>query len=99
MPFRRHPRPRHRRLAPGTPTFADKASLQTAVTQYDSNTTSAIAKYGAIAGWCVSGVTDMSWLFHNLQNFNTDISGWDTSRVTTMFAMFYVRCAARALRP
>ena len=69
MPFRRHPRPRHRRLAPGTPTFADKASLQTAVTEYDSNAAAATAKYGAIAGWCVSGVTDMSYLFYNMGNF------------------------------
>ena len=85
MPFRRHPRPRHRRLAPGTPTFADKASLQTAVTEYDSNAAAATAKYGAIADWRVSAVTDMSQLFKNLSNFNADISSWDAvTRETPM---------------
>ena len=48
--------------------------------------------YGAIANWCVSGVTDMSQLFYRLYNFNADISGWDTSRVTDMHRMFLVRC-------
>ena len=56
--------------------------------RYDSNATSATAKYRAIDCWDVSGVTDMSWLFYNVQNFNADISGWDTSRVTSMSYMF-----------
>ena len=72
----------------GRNTFANKVSLQTAVKEYDSNVTSAIAKYGLIADWCVSGVTDMSWLFYYLRNFNADISSWDTSRVTNMLSMF-----------
>ena len=80
-------------------TFADKADLKTAATEFNSNAAAATAKYGAIAGWCVSGVTDMSRLFDNLGNFNADISGWDTSRVTDMNHMFSVRCAPRALSP
>ena len=81
-----------------TSTFADKASLQTAVTEYNSNAAAATAKYGAIAGWCVSGVTDMSNLFSALYNINAEISGWDTSRVTNMNRMFYV-CAPHAPPP
>merc|ERR1711935_859834 len=51
---------------PGTcpATFTDKASLQTAVQAYNTNPTAAIATYGPIANWDVSGITDMSELFH-----------------------------------
>merc|ERR1712021_122847 len=38
----------------------------------------------------VSAITDMSWLFYNLKNFNADVSNWDTSSVTTMEGMFSV---------
>ena len=85
--------------APESYIFADKASLQTAATEYDSNAAAATAKYGAIADWCVSRVTDMSWLFSNLRNFNADISGWDTSRVTDMSYMFLVRSSLRPRAP
>ena len=54
--------------------------------------------YGPIADWCVSAITDMSYLFNGLRNFNADISSWDTSSVTTMSHMFHVRYA-RALAP
>ena len=57
-----------------------------------------IAKYGPIADWCVSAVTDMSYLFELLGRFNGDISSWDTSKVTDMNHMFRVR-SARALAP
>ena len=72
-----------------THTFTSKASLKTAVTQFDSNAASAIANYGPIADWCVSAITDMSYLFYPLQNFNADISSWDTSSVTDMDHLFY----------
>jgi len=79
-----------------THTFTSKASLKTAVQAYNADPTAATATYDLIAGWCVSVITDMSYLFHNLQNFNADISSWDTSGVTSMNGMFYVR-SARAL--
>ena len=66
----------------------------TAVQEYDANPDAATATYGPIADWDVSAITDMSYLFKDMQNFNADISNWDTSRVTNMQGMFYVRSTA-----
>jgi len=71
--------------------FADKASLRTAVAEYDANVNAATTKYGPIAGWDVSAVTSMSGLFFGRGAFNADINSWDTSRVTSMHGMFEVR--------
>ena len=68
--------------------FTTKADLRAAVQAYDANPTGAIATYGPIAGWDVSAITDMKYLFIRLRNFNADISSWDTSRVTNMNGMF-----------
>ena len=68
--------------------LANKDSLRTAVQEYDANVTFATNTYGAIAGWDVSLITDMSSLFSSLLNFNADISSWDTSSVTSMNRMF-----------
>ena len=81
-----------------TTTFTTKASLTTAVKAYNTDPTAAIATYGPIADWDVSVITDMSYLFNNLQNFDEDVSSWDTSSVTDMSWMFYVR-SAHALAP
>ena len=75
--------------------FTSKADLRAAAQAYDANPTDAIATYGAIAGWDVSAITDLSYLFSELGNFNADISSWDTSRVTDMGWMFYSASAAR----
>ena len=75
--------------------FTTKADLQAAVQEYNANPTYAIATYGPIAGWDVSAITDLSYLFSELGNFNADISSWDTSRVTDMGWMFYSASAAR----
>ena len=72
-------------------TITTKAELQEAVREYNTNPDAASATYGSIAGWDVSMITNMSWLFYNLNNFNANISSWDTSKVTTMYAMFFVR--------
>ncbi len=45
-------------------------------------------KYGPIADWDVSGVTDMSGLFSYATEFNGDLSKWDVSNVQNMQSMF-----------
>ena len=82
--------------SPPPTTFTDTAELKTAVQAFDANSTVAIATYGPIADWDVSAITDMSYLIYNLQNFNADISNWNTSGVTNMQGMFKVR-STRAL--
>ena len=79
-----------------TATFTSKDSLKEAVQAFIANPASAIATYGPIADWDVSAITDMSYLFQELSSFNTDISNWNTSGVTSMDSMFAVR-SARAL--
>ena len=78
-------------LLAGAPhVFETKVDLQIAVQAYNTNAASANATYDPIAGWDVSRITDMSWLFPPHPNFNADISSWDTSSVTTMSRMFYL---------
>jgi len=48
----------------------------------------ALALYGHISTWTIDGVTDMSGLFKNYEDFNEDLSGWNVSSVTNMSEMF-----------
>jgi len=73
--------------------ITSKASLRWAAEHYNADVATATADYGPIADWDVSTITDMSYLFQNLNNFNADISSWDTSSVTNMYRMFQVRSA------
>ena len=45
-------------------------------------------KYGPIAEWDVSNVTNMSEMFRGVWGFNSDLSKWDVSNVTNMSQMF-----------
>ena len=83
------PLTRRRRLVDNV--FTSTADLRTAAQEYNANKQTAIAKYGPIADWNVSTITDMSSLFDNLQDFDAEISSWETSKVTTMRDMFQVR--------
>jgi len=73
--------------------ITSKGSLRWAAEDYNADAATATAEYGPIADWDVSTITDMSYLFQNLNNFNADISSWDTSSVTRMDYMFQVRSA------
>ena len=73
---------------PGT--FTSTASLKGAVQAFNANPASANATYGPIADWDVSAITDMSGIFKDLQNFDADVSNWQTSSVTNMYRMFQV---------
>ncbi|MGK0455287.1 MAG: hypothetical protein ACJAYY_002780, partial [Paraglaciecola sp.] len=46
------------------------------------------SEFGAMPGWDVSQVTDMSSSFESKADFNGDISNWVTSSVTNMTGMF-----------
>ena len=46
------------------------------------------SEYGAMPDWDVSQVTDMSYAFTQIVNFNGDISDWDVSKVTDMDIAF-----------
>ena len=63
-----------------------KDELKTAVDEWIEDFTSANSTYGEINTWDTSLITDMSYLFHNIDKptFNGDISDWDVSSVTDM---------------
>ena len=64
-------------------------NIHDAVVLWEYNQTDAEAEYGHISNWDTSNVTNMSYLFFDLQDFNEDIGNWDVSNVTDMSYMFY----------
>ena len=64
-------------------------TLKKAVKEWLKDATKAESKYGHISSWDTSGVTDMSTLFEEEEEFNDDIGNWDVSNVTDMSGMFY----------
>ena len=71
--------------------FTSRADLKTATQEYNANSLAATSKYGPVANWDVSDISDMRELFKGRESFNADISSWDTSVVTDMSQMFRVR--------
>ena len=65
------------------------SGIYTAVDAWCEFPTAAKAKYGPIASWDVSEVTDLSTLFYSKTDFNEDLSRWDVSNVKDMEGMFY----------
>ena len=43
-----------------------------------------VSTYGHIQNWDTSQVTNMRYLFYNMNSGNPDISKWNTGAVTTM---------------
>ena len=64
------------------------SELRTAITSWHTDPLITEVIYGPIAMWNTSSVTDMSYIFYNISNFDSDVSAWDTSRVTNMDGMF-----------
>lgn len=90
-----------------TAAFASRSELLVARDAWCDNPTTAASTYGPIGQWDVSEVTDLSTIFcattetgcnPACASFNDDISGWDTSRVTTLrYAFFNAAAFNRAL--
>ena len=68
--------------------FTSNGQLKTASNLWTSDNAAAIATYGQINTWDVSGLTDFSQIFLNNSTFNSDISAWDVSNATNMSGMF-----------
>ena len=62
--------------------------IRTAVEAWCADRAAAKAKYGHIASWDTSAITNMVGLFIDRADFNEDISRWDVSNVKDMESMF-----------
>ena len=62
--------------------------IRTAVHAWNADPAAAKAKYGPIASWDTSGITNMNALFFDKEDFNEDISRWNVSNVVDMGWMF-----------
>ena len=62
--------------------------IRTAARVWFADPAAAKARYGPIASWDVSEVTDLSNLFEDQAGFNEDLSRWNVSNVEYMSSMF-----------
>jgi surface protein len=63
--------------------------IRTAVNAWGADPAAAKARYGPIASWDVSEVTDLRGLFEVQADFNEDLSRWDVSNVENMNGIFF----------
>jgi len=80
------------RFPTSTGSFADKAELQTAITDAAAagyNPTAQVyLDYGyPMSAWDVSGIQNFDFLFQGYNGDSFDLNGWDTSQVTSMTFM------------
>ena len=72
----------------------DQGHLKAAVEAWNTDYGAAWGAYGPVSTWVITAVTnfgdrdDVEGLFKNLASFNKDLTGWDTSSVTTMYCTF-----------
>ena len=62
--------------------------IHTAVRAWYEDPAAAKARYGPIASWDTSGLTNMNYLFYYKKDFNEDISRWNVSNVVDMMHTF-----------
>jgi surface protein len=72
---------------PGNPDH--DGGIYTAVRLWYRDPAAAKARYGPIASWDTSDITDMGALFYDKRDFNEDISRWNVSNVVNMVNTFY----------
>ena len=65
-----------------------EGGIDTAVDAWRDDPAASKARYGSIASWDVSEVTDLSKLFYNQAAFNGDLSCWEVGQVKYMDGMF-----------
>jgi len=69
--------------------FTSKSQLVTAIDNLIINPIPVANNYGLIENWNVQNINDMSQLFINKTNFNSNISNWNVENVTNMLSMFF----------
>ena len=65
--------------------------LRKVVQDWIAGTGNVEATYGHIRDWDVSHITNLAWVFYNMNTGNPDISKWNTGAVTDMgYSKFFI---------